>query len=166
MEKFEELGLTNLFTGRFKERKLHLVNLTDERTSVSSMEIYREDRKGDCVESAVLAIDPADNLGMAVAMLGVGRVTEEVERRAQGLAGSFEGYTEEKLTQFAVTNLRAALIVRERNNTEEAKLTEEAFALCKLAYPDSSITEFKNNASRDYWVDRLRSLRNGPKAEL
>jgi hypothetical protein len=166
MKKHEELGLKTIFDGRFKERKLRFINLTDERTSVSSVEIYRLDRNGVCDESSVLAIDPEDNIAMAVAVLGVGRVTDDIEAHAQMAAQTGDGATEEDLLKYAVINLRAAMIVRESNSEQAKKDLEDAYALYKLAYPNSGdmFEIFKEKEIHKFWVANLRKMRKDPSA--
>lgn len=111
-------------------------------------------RSGDTGTS--IRLDAKDNVAMALAVLGVGRVTDRVEKRARVRTD----YTEEQLIEFAVTNLRAAMLLREQNTAEEKQLTEDAFVLYKLAYPetDFSLDEFIHN-ERNKWVEKLQTLR-------
>jgi hypothetical protein len=159
MEQFEKYGMTNQFESRVGNHTINFRNLDGERTDLHSIEIKRDDLD----RLVVFPVKAEDNVPMALSVLGLGRVTQSVEERAKITAKQqpphMRRLTDDELIEGAVVRLRAVMIRREAE-AKEATLTEEAFALCKLVYPESRATEFKSPAARTYWVDRLTEMRN------
>lgn len=167
MEKFEELGLKNQFSARTGNKELNLRNEDNKRDSVSSVEIVIIDKLSGRSEAAIVKVDPADNLAMAISILGVGRVDDHVESRAQLMAGnmaSAEQDAEAIMLDYALVNLRAAMILRERNSAEAKQELEDAYALYKLAYPNTEHTleTFSGHSACKFWADNLRKVRQDP----
>jgi hypothetical protein len=171
MEKFEELGLTNQFRSPLAGLEINFRNEDVKRTNVSSIEITKLSLTGD-KDLVVFPAKTEDNLAMAIAVLGVGRVTDAVESTAQRRADqilsdpdSDPAYVDAALA-IAVINLRAAMIIRERNSAEEKQLTEDAYALYRLAYPKSEKTfeVFECMEMQRHWIANLRKVRQDPTA--
>lgn len=103
-----------------------------------------------------------DQIPLALSILGVGRVNDEVEHHAADLLNT--GRTEEDFLRFAVINLRAALLLREQKAKETAELAEQAYALYKLAYPKTNIefAEFVGASVGKFWVQNLKNIRKDP----
>ena len=160
MEKYEELGLKTSFESTVGSR---VVSFRKDRSPWANVDTIEIRQDGDPLRA--IQTDPKDNIEMAIAVLGVGRVTDAVEDKAQGLATK-SGYTEEQMLEYAVTNLRAAMIIRERDSAEAKKDLEDAYALYKLAYPDSQVKdyEFPNHTARKFWIANLRKIRQDPTA--
>lgn len=160
MEKFEELGLKTSFESRSSGRTVSFGTINRESDYANTISI-REDGS----PTRMIATKVEDNLAMAIAVLGVGRVTDEVEETAQALANR-NNFTEEEMIEYAVGNLRAAMIIRERNSEQEKKDLEDAYALYKLAYPDSQVKdyEFPQYTARKFWIANLRKIRQDPTA--
>ena len=150
------LALQNIFTSPNGKNEINFRNKTNERDSVSSIEIKQGQN------FVVLPIKTEDNVAMALALLGVGRVTPEIEGRAQNVTHS--SVTEGQLIESAVTNLRAALLLREKEAVASVKDLDDAFALYKLSYPRAIVTRetFATGTMSEFWTSNLRKLRQDP----
>lgn len=151
------LGMYNEFESDTGHRTVNFRNATESRTSTASVEIFDGHKI-----TADLRVKAEDNIAMALSILGVGRVTDEVEYHAADLLNS--GRTEEDFTRFAVINLRAALLLREKASKESEKDLDDAFALYKLAYPDAAVTrsEFPDQSMSKFWITNLSKIRKDP----
>lgn len=169
MENYETLGLKNYFEGKTGSGKhgdiykgtqpfLNVRNKGDDRTTVHEIEL----RNKDTWIIADFQPKEEDQILLALSMLGVGRVTDEVEYHAADLLNS--GRTEKDLLRFAVINLRAALLLREQEAKESEKTMDEAYALYRLAYPDAAVTrsEFPDQSMSNFWVATLQKIRKDP----
>jgi hypothetical protein len=158
-EYFETLGLTNQFqASQIKNLKLNFWNETEERTNVTSIEINQGGIR------TVFPAKPEDNVAMALSILGVGRVTDEIEERAHEAASLGGGRSVEDLIEYAVINLRAALITRQQEQEAASKDLDDAYALYKLAYPKAlkTLEEFKGVSVSHHWLANLRKVRQDP----
>lgn len=155
MEKPE---IKNTFTSRSSTRKLTF----REREGKPSVELYNPETNG----VNYFPAKPEDDLAMAIAVLGVERVTDEVEEHAEYAADTGLGVTSEALLKSAVIDLRAAMILREREGIKQKKELEDAYALYKLAYPESGIglAEFYGCSLYKFWRANLRKVRKDPTA--
>lgn len=149
-------NLTNQFKQTHGDREINFRNETSRRDNVSSIEIRTSDRI-----THAFTVDTEDNVAMALAILGVGRVTDEVEQVA---TEAMDGKTTDELIRFAVVNLRAALILKEQEAATSAKELDEAYALYSLAYPKTDVTreEFPIQSLSSFWVGNLRTIRKDP----
>jgi hypothetical protein len=153
-------GTTNLFKSKTRNKELNFRNETDERDNVTSVEI-RTVKGAYCVGMEEIVIDPKDNVAMALSILGVGRLTPEVEELAKD---AMRGRNEAELIQFAIINLRAALLLREQEEAESQKDLDDAYALYKLSYPRAIVTRetFTHESMSQFWLSNLRKLRQDP----
>lgn len=167
MEKYEELGLRNQFGAPDGSAEVNFRNGTDARDNVTSIEIRKPSEMSRAIS---LTVDPADNIGMAIAVLGVGRVDEKVESRAKGYASEGSGYTEDEMVDVALVWLRAVMMRREKQEAERrgliAKQGADAYALYLLSHGGGvevleSLEEFNRSAESVEWVNRLEGLRRG-----
>lgn len=159
-------GMSNQFTAKSGTMVVNFRNKTIARDSVDSIEI--RDGSGTLKE---IVVDTDDNVAMALAILGVGRVTDPLERQARDRAKTIEsdsyGADIDRVLAQAIVNLRAILIAKQREAEDSEQLIKEAYNLYKLSYPSSTkdlamFTEQKNN--RDYWVATLKRIRKDPTA--
>lgn len=164
MEDYQTLGLTNQFKSPAGDHEINFRNDTKARTDVTSIEILRR-------PSNVVTAFPAkaeDNVAMALAILGVGRVTDDVEHQAQQRALMIEdhnyGHTSDGVLVQAIIGLRAILIAQKHEEEVASKDIEDAYALYKLAYPKSSITRerFPEMSTSEHWISTLRKVRQDP----
>lgn len=165
MEYYQQLGLKNLFTNKAGNKDINFRNLGYNRDSVSSIEIRGEGGTW----SKDFEVKTEDNVAMALSLLGVGRVTEEVEKYANARAYMINderiNITEEDELEVAVTRLRGILIAREKQQEQEKNLAADAWGLYKLSHPKTSVTveEFKENRFlKETWMVNLRNVRKDP----
>lgn len=156
MEDYARLSLSNQFQAPKGSEEINFRNETTARDNVTSIEIRK---------FGITTTFPAkaeDNVAMAIAVLGVGRVTDDVEKRAQSFANDYE--SEEALLERAMISLRAAMLIRERNNVEEKRLTEDAYDLYKLVVAKEipTLEQFSTSHYADLraaWILKLETLR-------
>lgn len=165
MEYYQQLGLKNLFTNKAGNKEINFRNETNARDSVSSIEIRGEVGKW----TKDFEAKTEDNVAMALSLLGVGRVTEDVEQQAHVRANfaldENQPTTIDGLLKTAVINLRAILIAQEKQQEQEKNLAADAWGLYKLSHPKSSVTveEFKENQFlQETWMVNLRNVRKDP----
>lgn len=162
MENYQKLGLKNLFEPSKGSGTINFRNDTCARDSVSSIET-----KADNGTFVVFPIKTEDNIAMALALLGVGRVTDKLEERAQRRAdcigGGLNPATTDDLLDTVVVNLRAILIAKQREEEAASKDIEDAYFLYLLAYPKGTgRVEFESTGLKDHWVSVLRKVRKDP----
>jgi hypothetical protein len=162
MTNSETLGLSNIFTSTHGKDEINFRNKTNARDSVSSIEIQQGQ------QFVILPVKTEDNVAMALAVLGVGRVTDDIEEHAQAratlLADERCSDTEDEQLNYAITNLRAILIAREKKAAASVKDLDDAYALYKLSYPKTNIArdEFEGMGIFSFWLANLRKIRQDP----
>jgi hypothetical protein len=155
--------LCNEFEALSGTKTINFRNEGSKRDSVSSIEIHND---GEHIKD--IRVKEEDNVAMALAILGIGRVTDNVERRAQDRAdlimnensgSSIDGNLDQ-----AIVNLRAILIAREKQAETFKKDLDDAYALYKLAYPDAAVTrsEFPDQSMSKFWITNLSKIRQDP----
>lgn len=151
-------NMFNEFEANVGPKTINFRNETSKRNNVTSIEIHNG---GEVIKD--IRIKPEDNAAMALAVLGIGRVTDEVEQLAHDAAN---GKTEEELIRFAVINLRAIQLLREEKQSKLKKDLDDAFALYQLAYPDAAVTrsEFPDQSMHKFWLANLKKIRKDPTA--
>ena len=171
MEYYQTLGLTNQFENKVNGDSVNFRNEDYKRDNVSSIEITKGQPVGHPTPTTHVEFkaNTDDNVAMALSLLGVGRVTEDVETRAHVRANfvinSNSSGTIDDLLETAVLNLRAILIAREKQQEQERHLVADAWGLYKLSHPKSSVTvtEFKENKFlQETWMVNLRNVRKDP----
>jgi hypothetical protein len=162
------LGSKNLFTNSANSKELNFRNKTNDRTSVSSIEIRKLYPTGGCESLESISVKEEDNVAMAIAILGVGRVTDDVESeakiRAEMILDANYGHTEDGVLKQAIIALRSILIAREMEAAAATKDLDDAYALYKLAYPKTTteFESFKVLSMKDHWLSVLRRMRKDP----
>ena len=170
MEYYERLGLTNQSQNKVNGDSVNFRNDTSARNNVSSIEITKKNPWVTPSGSQLIEFkaDTDDNVAMALALLGVGRVTDDVEERASVRANfareNYQGLTFDDLMDIAVVNLRAILIAKQREAEEASKDMKDAYSLYLLAYPKSNIVfdEFATTQINKHWLTVLRKVRQDP----
>lgn len=159
----------NLFKSVKGDMEVNFRNKTDERDSVSSIEIRipQDNAYGSWKMTEEFRVKPDDNVAMALAILGVGRVTDDVEHQAQQRALMIEddnyGHTSDGVLVQAIIGLRAILIAKQREEEAASKDIEDAYFLYLLAYPKGTgRVEFESTGLKDHWVSVLRKVREDP----
>jgi len=171
MEYYQKLDLRNQFQNEFTGDSVNFRNDTAARDNVSSIEITKRTPGWVAPNGTPLVefkVDVEDNVAMALALLGVGRVTDDVEERASVRANfareNYQGLTFDDLMDIAVVNLRAILIAKQREAEEASKDMKDAYSLYLLAYPKSNIVfdEFATTQINKHWLTVLRKVRQDP----
>lgn len=117
-------------------------------------------------------VDRQDVVPLALAVLSGGRLSEDIEEMAVGLADSLgvDSFAQGRIDQ-AMIQLRALVLLRERAVAEREaqqkaseKKMRDAYALYLLAHEDGaevfeSVEEFVRSDERLTWSNKLRSLR-------
>jgi hypothetical protein len=164
MEQYEKYGMTNQFESEIGKHRINFRNTDDERTEVHTIEIKRDDLD----RLVVFPVKAEDNVPMALSVLGLGRVTQSVEERAKITAEQqpplMRRLTDDELIEEAVVRLRAVMIRREREQGAVEQELDDAYALYKLAYPQTNITreEFPGTTLPKFWAGNLRAIRQDP----
>jgi hypothetical protein len=149
----------NEFEDKPGMKAVNFRNATTKRDNVTAIEI----RYGN-EQIMSIRIEPEDNPAMALSILGIGRVTDEVEQLAHDAMSG--GKTEEDLIRFAVINLRAIQLLREEKETATINEQKAAYELYLLAYPKATrdFLSFKELSLMDHWISVLRKMRQDPTA--
>lgn len=155
----------NIFTSPKGGHELIFRNADYTRTSVVGVEMFRKDYMGNSAIHIDFPCKAEDNVAMALAVLGIGHVTDEVESRAQRTAAMATDFAnEDALMEQAVSALRTIQILREAKAKESITEMDDAYAMYRLAYPDAMISreEFPGQSMHAFWITNLRKIRQDP----
>lgn len=121
----------------------------------------------------LVEVSPSDNVPLAIAVLGTGRVTLDVEEDARKYAEEALNYgsSEDEIIEEALMKLRAIMLLREHRaeaadllKKASEKQMQDAYALYLLSHEDGtevleSVEEFARTTESGMWSSRLDWLR-------
>lgn len=159
MTKIGQFGIEDTFKAKHSAKTVKFRAMDGFGRQIDAIVMSDEDHG-----PRVICFDPEANVGMAVAVLGIGRIDANVEERARITSEQqpplMRLATDDELIEEALVRLRAVMLRRERAKADEAKLTEDAYALYKLARPeDFASMEAFEKSMKGYWLGKLQSLR-------